>query len=138
MRCGKRRLLNDSAKDQRERPAGDGKTGRPGPAVGGEVSGPLSLWLFCLCLAAVQEAPGGARRREDDERSAGDWVGGVRADTTRVDERVRGGTEIYWVGNGRDNQSAAAATTGAKPGESDESAWRWLKMHPFVPQVYRE
>ena len=49
--------LNDSAKDQRERPAGDGKTGRPGPAVGGEVSGPLSLWLFCLCLAAVQEAP---------------------------------------------------------------------------------
>lgn len=36
--------LNDSAKDQRERPAGDGETGRPGPAVGEAVvvGGPLS------------------------------------------------------------------------------------------------
>lgn len=73
----------------------------------------------CFCLAAVQEAPSGARRREDDERGAGDWMRGVRADTTRVDGRVRGGTEIYWVGNGRDNQSAA----GAKPEKTKKPGW---------------
>lgn len=67
----------------------------------------LSLALLPL-LGRRARGPSGARRREDDERGAGDWVGGVRADTTRVDERVRGGTEIYWVGNGRDNQSAGA------------------------------
>lgn len=90
----------------------------------------LSLFGSLPLLGRRARGPSGARRREDDERGAGDWVGGVRADTTRVDERVRGGTEIYWVGNGRDNQSAA----GAKPGESDEPAWS--KMHPS--SGYRE